>query len=78
MDKQHIVATYTIAKEDPPHDTVWTDIREAKPRCRVRATGQDPVTVKVDRDGKIDVTGGARDVDQYEDEKYKEIRDEVR
>jgi hypothetical protein len=72
MDPKNLAARYEVT------GTAWVDIREAKPRCRVKV--KDPETravVLVGKDGTIDVSGAMRDIDQYEDEKYEQLRDEV-
>lgn len=54
----------------------WTDVREAKPRCRVKvAEGQASQMVTVDSDGALDAPDGVI-VDYYEGDQYENIRAE--
>ena len=77
MDEPKVLARYELVREQPPFDTMWTDIREAAPRCRVRPTG-DRAVVSVIQEGserRLEVEGEIEQ-DNYEDDKYQEIRDE--
>ncbi len=79
MDVGQVIARYTLAKEPPPWDTMWTDVREAKPRCRVRPNSDTAVVAVIQQGGsepELHVLTGDVEIDQYEDEKYKAIRDE--
>jgi hypothetical protein len=58
-------ARYTIQKLDA-YDGAWTDITEARPRCRVRATNKkNPVSVLVKEDGQVEIEG-THEIDYYE------------
>jgi hypothetical protein len=75
----HVAATYTIAPW-PGDNGPWTDIPEARPRCRVRIDdGADPVTVVVDTGGHLHHPKDAGLVtDRYPGEGYADVRAEGR
>lgn len=80
MDTGQIVARYELTKEPPPFDSMWIDVREAQPRCRVRLNSDTAVVAVIKQAGsepELHVLSGDVDIDTYEDEKYKAIRDEV-
>lgn len=64
-----------IAQYRAPNDGSWTDVLEAKPRCRVRMKEGSEGTeiVRVFGDGTIDVPKGV-EVDEYVDMPH--MRDE--
>jgi hypothetical protein len=82
MDIPHdqIDRTYTVGP-DPMGGDAWTDIREAKPRCRVRVSADaPPVLFVVTKDGTLHYDApqeGEVEIDRYEDEAYADVRAET-
>jgi hypothetical protein len=76
IDPDDIAATYTIEATEPAG--AWTDLPEARPRCRMRVTDDDTrVVVIVTRDGSLHYDPKAKlKVDTYPGEKYAEVRAE--
>jgi len=78
-----IAATYVIdwAPASPEVITpegVWTDLPEARPRCRVRVHQGDPaVTIPITRDGAMHHDpAAALEIDAYEGRQYADVRAE--
>jgi hypothetical protein len=67
-DEVTIVATYRLWNQpEPEWGQPWTDMPEAKPRCRARLSSEEPDaagTVEVKSDGTIE-THGQVEVDYY-------------
>lgn len=76
IDPDDITATYTITMQDPAES--WTDIPEARPRCRMKVTDDDAqVIVVVTRDGTLHYDRKAKlKIDEYQGEKYADVRAE--
>ena len=78
LHPDHIAATYTIAPW-PDNTGPWTDIPEARPRCRLRVTGTDPVVIVVDTDGHLHHPKTDKiAVDRYAGDDYADVRAEGR
>lgn len=78
MDARQVIARYEVTRLYGA-ETAWTDIREAQPRCRIRAKDpQDKLVVLVSKVGAIEVTGGKHEIDTYNDPQYKSVKDEVK
>lgn len=77
LHPDQIAATYRVAWFD---GDAWTDIPEARPRCRVRVDeGAAPVTIVVDTDGHLHHAKDAGLVtDRYPGEDYADVRAEGR
>ncbi len=76
LHPDQIAATYTIAPW-PDDNGPWTDIPEARPRCRVRVTGTDPVVIVVDTDGSLHHPKNPKlKIDQYPGAGYAQVRAE--
>ena len=73
QNERGVVADFNVG---PDLDHGWRDVREAKPRCRVRVTDDQDGHVTVYDDGAIDHSANI-EVDWYEGDEYADIRNEV-
>ena len=81
LDPADVTATYVVqfSELSPGSDVgVWSDVPEARPRCRVRVAKGDPaVSVPVTKDGVMHHDPGAKlEVDLYEGDGYEQVRAE--
>jgi hypothetical protein len=69
-----------IAVYRPQLSGEWWDVREAKPRCRVKlkdGVKSGPILTVWEDDRSIEFDADALEVDYYEGEQFKNIREEV-
>lgn len=72
MDELRVVARYAPTAE------FWVDMPEAKPRSRCRAKTPEPQAIEVYEDGSIIYDDALVEIDDYQDEKYADLRAEKR
>lgn len=76
-----VLVMHTLDRQPAPFDTMWTDVREAHPRARVRLASGDTATVAViQQEGsepELHVLSGDVEIDLYDQEQYQDIKDEV-